>query len=97
MKQVWDNGALLSEQEALRKRSTGAGKRKTQPGCSMKVDLSNIMLCNSPQHKTADEKSGEMTQEGVEDDEGEELFSHQKEAGNYGHETSVFVRGFYLF
>lgn len=38
-----------------------------------------------------------MTQEGVEDDEGEELFSHQKEAGNYGHETSVFVRGFYLF
>lgn len=28
---------------------------------------------------------------GVEDDEGEEIvFSHQKEAGNYGHGTTVF-------
>lgn len=35
-----------------------------QPGCSMRVDFSNVMLSNSPQHRTAGEKTEKMQQKG---------------------------------
>lgn len=39
-------------------------EEKTQPGCSMTVDLSNVMLSNFPQHRTAGEKMGRWNKRG---------------------------------
>ncbi len=54
----------------------GEGSRE-RPGCSMRVDLSAVMLSNSPQRRTAGGKREEKEQKGAEDDEGEGImFSH---------------------
>lgn len=54
----------------------GEGRRE-RPGCSMREDLSAVMLSNSPQLRTAGGKREEKEQKGVEDDEGERImFSH---------------------
>lgn len=39
-------------------------EEKTQPGCSMTVDLSNVKLSNFPQHRTAGEKTGRWNKRG---------------------------------
>lgn len=72
---------------------------RERPGCSMRVDLSAVLLSNSPQRRTAGGNRGEKEHKGAEDDQGEGImFSHQREAGGGARgassRISLYVNGF---
>lgn len=49
-----------------------------QPGCSMRVDFSAVMLSNSPQHRMMGEKAGKMEQKGWSMMRGKKMCFHVK-------------------